>query len=326
MNAKPPSGPPMELPREQSRELPQEPFDALTLEPSKPQPTDAAPAPLVTPARWHALRQYTDARIALGRAGHSLPTAPHLAFQLAHAQARDAVHVPLDALGVVASLRALGQQTLLLHSAAADRTSYLQRPDLGRRLDELSRAALIEWRAQLMRQGREVPRGQRQLPSTGDDGTPQQPRFDIAFVIADGLSALAVHTSAVALVAATLARLRTDPHQGWTVAPIAVVEQGRVAVGDEVGQALLANAVVVVLGERPGLSSPDSLGLYLSWAPKPGLQDASRNCISNVRPAGLPVQAAAAKLHYLLTASRLRQLSGVGLKDDSDDLSPLLSK
>jgi ethanolamine ammonia-lyase small subunit len=280
---------------------------------------DAATTPLVTPARWAALRQYTDARIALGRAGHSLPTAPHLAFQLAHAQARDAVHLPFDALGVVASLRALGLETLLLHSAATDRTSYLQRPDLGRQLDERSRSALAEWQAQQTQQTQTAQ-------TTSGKGTPPLAGFDIAFVIADGLSALAVHTSAVALVAATLARLRADASQTWAVAPVAVVEQGRVAVGDEVGQALLARAVVVVLGERPGLSSPDSLGLYLSWAPKPGLQDASRNCISNVRPAGLPVDAAAAKLHYLLTASRLRQLTGVGLKDDSDDLNPLLSK
>ncbi|MGA8513248.1 MAG: ethanolamine ammonia-lyase light chain EutC, partial [Burkholderiaceae bacterium] len=213
------------------------------------------------------------------------------------------------------------------HSAAVDRTSYLQRPDLGRCLDEPSRAALAAWRDQLpqrVRKEQPAQPGQRALSSTGDGGTSEHPRYDLAFVIADGLSALAVHTSAVALVAATLARLRADATQGWTVAPIAVVEQGRVAVGDEVGQALLARAVVVVLGERPGLSSPDSLGLYLSWGPQPGLTDASRNCISNVRPAGLPVDAAAAKLHHLLTASRLRQLTGVGLKDDSDDRHPVL--
>ncbi len=310
-------------------ESPQEPSNELAEESSKELPIDAAPAPLVTPARWTALRQYTDARIALGRAGHSLPTAPHLAFQLAHAQARDAVHLPLDALGVVVSLRALGLETLLLHSAAGDRTTYLQRPDLGRRLDDASLAALAAWRDQQLQRvgpGQQAQPEHREPSRQGDAGAPQQPRYDIVFVIADGLSALAVHTSAVALVAATLARLRADTSQAWTVAPIAVVEQGRVAVGDEVGQRLLARAVVVVLGERPGLSSPDSLGLYLSWAPKPGLQDASRNCISNVRPAGLPVDAAAAKLHYLLTASRLRQLTGVGLKDDSEDLSPLLSK
>jgi ethanolamine ammonia-lyase small subunit len=303
--------------------------DKLTAEPPNALRRDTATAPLVTPARWQALRRYTDARIALGRAGHSLPTAPHLAFQLAHAQARDAVHLPLDALGVVVSLRALGLETLLLHSAAGDRTTYLQRPDLGRRLDDASLAALAAWRDQQLQRvgpGQQAQPGHREPSRQGDAGTPQQPRYDIAFAIADGLSALAVHTSAVPLLAATLARLRADTSQAWTVAPIAVVEQGRVAVGDEVGQGLLARAVVVVLGERPGLSSPDSLGLYLSWAPKPGLQDASRNCISNVRAAGLPVDAAAAKLHYLLTASRLRQLTGVGLKDDSEDMSPLLSK
>jgi ethanolamine ammonia-lyase small subunit len=149
--------------------------------------------------------------------------------------------------------------------------------------------------------------------------------FDLAFVIADGLSALAVHNSAVALVAAALACLRADSAQSWTVAPVTVVEQGRVAVGDEVGQALRAKAVVVLIGERPGLSSPDSLGVYLSWAPKIGLTDASRNCISNVRPAGLSVDAAAAKLHQLLIASRLRQLSGVGLKDEGDARDTQLS-
>jgi ethanolamine ammonia-lyase small subunit len=303
MKAKPFSGPP--------KEQTQEPSNGLSQEASKQPPGDAAIAPLVTPARWQALRQYTDARIALGRAGHSLPTAAHLAFQWAHAQARDAVHLPLDALGIVSALRALDLETLLLHSAAADRTRYLQRPDLGRQLDGPSRQTLTDWRAQ------------NEQPPSGAGNT-QPARFDIAFVIADGLSALAVHTSAVALVAATLARLRADTHQAWAVAPVAVVEQGRVAVGDEVGQGLLAKAVVVVLGERPGLSSPDSLGLYLSWAPKPGLQDASRNCISNVRPAGLAVDAAAAKLHQLLTASRHRQLTGIGLKDESDDHPALL--
>lgn len=311
--------PPGEPREESSPALPQELSNELSQQP----PSDTAAAALVTPARWQALRQYTDARIALGRAGHSLPTAPHLAFQFAHAQARDAVHVPLDALGVVASLRAQGLETLLLHSAAANRTSYLQRPDLGRCLDEPSRTALAAWRNQLPPGVQQEPPAQpeqRELSSTGDGGIPQPPRFDLAFVVADGLSALAVHTSAVALVAATLARLRADATQGWTVAPIAVVEQGRVAVGDEAGQALLARAVVVVLGERPGLSSPDSLGLYLSWAPQPGLTDANRNCISNIRPAGLLVEAAAAKLHHLLTAARLRQLTGVGLKDDSDEM------
>jgi ethanolamine ammonia-lyase small subunit len=248
----------------------------------------------VTPARWDALRRFTDARIALGRAGHSLPTTAHLNFQLAHAQARDAVHLPFDAHDVASSLQALGLKTMLLHSAATDRATYLQRPDLGRRLDDRSRQTLAEQRN-------------------------KTDRFDIAFVVADGLSALAVHRNAVELVSATLARLRADTAQAWTVAPAAVVEQGRVAVGDETGEGLQANAVVVLIGERPGLSSPDSLGIYITWAPKAGLTDASRNCISNVRPAGLSIEAAAAKLHQLLSQSRLRQLTGVGLKDESDD-------
>ena len=268
-------------------------------------PPPQAPAS-VTPARWDALRRYTDARIALGRAGHSLPTAAHLDFQLAHAQARDAVHLPFDALGVEAALQAGGLETLLLHSAAPDRATYLQRPDLGRRLDEPSREALATWRAQ---------------HAVSADST----RFDIAFVIADGLSALAVHSHAAALLAATLERLRADTTPGWSVAPVTVVEQARVAIGDAVGEALRANAVVVLIGERPGLSSPDSLGIYLTWAPRLGLTDASRNCISNVRPAGLSVDAAAAKLHQLLVQSRLRQLTGVGLKDDADDAAPGLA-
>ncbi len=269
-------------------------------------PPPATVTPAVTPARWDALRRYTDARIALGRAGHSLPTAAHLDFQLAHAQARDAVHLPFDALGVAAALQAGGLQPLLLHSAAPDRTTYLQRPDLGRRLDEPSREALATWRAQ---------------HAVSADST----RFDIAFVIADGLSALAVHSHAAALVGATLARLGADTALAWSVAPFSVVELGRVAIGDEVGEALRANAVVVLIGERPGLSSPDSLGVYLTWAPRVGLTDASRNCISNVRPAGLSVDAAAAKLHQLLVQSRLRQLTGVGLKDEADDAAPGLT-
>ena len=254
----------------------------------------------VIPAGWADLRRHTDARIALGRAGHSLPTAPHLAFQLAHAQARDAVHLPFDAAGVSASLQALGLETLVLHSAAGDRATYLQRPDLGRRLDEPSRERLLQWRAPRSAAGAE----------TG---------FDLAFVVADGLSAQAVHAQAVPLLAATLALLAADRAQTWQIAPVAVVGQARVAVGDEVGLALTARCVVVLIGERPGLSSPDSLGLYLTWQPRPGLVDANRNCISNVRPAGLAVDAAAVKLVQMLAAARTRQVTGVTLKDELDE-------
>ncbi len=260
----------------------------------------------VIPAGWADLRRHTDARIALGRAGHSLPTAPHLAFQLAHAQARDAVHLPFDAAGVAASLQAAGLETLALHSAASDRAMYLQRPDLGRRLDESSRERLLQWQAA-------------HSPAVEGAG------FDLAFVIADGLSALAIHAHAVPLLVATLTLLEADRAQAWHIAPIAVVGQARVAVGDEVGAGLQARCVVVLIGERPGLSSPDSLGLYLTWQPRPGLVDADRNCISNVRPAGLAVEAAAAKLVQLLTAARQRQLTGVALKDELDEQQLLLS-
>lgn len=257
------------------------------------------PRPVVTAAPWSALRRYTDARIALGRAGHSAPTAAHLALQQAHASARDAVHLPFDADGVAAGLQALGLPTLLLHSAAADRATYLQRPDLGRRLGEPSLQALAAWRAGL---------------AAGDAAA----GFDLAIVVADGLSALAMHQSAVAMVAALQARLQADP-AGWRLAPVAVVEQGRVAVGDDVGAGLGARCVVVLIGERPGLSSPDSLGIYMTWAPRPGLTDAARNCISNVRPAGLAAEVAAGRLHALLSAARQRSYSGVDLKDESDD-------
>lgn len=245
----------------------------------------------VIPAGWERLRRFTDARIALGRAGHSQPTAAHLAFQLAHAQARDAVHLAFDAGDLVAALQALGLHTLHLHSAAPDRATYLQRPDLGRQLDTASRERL-------------------QGPRTGTD---------LAFVIADGLSAQAVMHHAAPLMAALLPRLRDDPSHRWTVAPVALVEQGRVAIGDEVGEALGARTVVVLIGERPGLSSPDSLGIYFTWAPRPGRRDAERNCISNVRDAGLPPARAAAKLHALLAQARQRQLTGIGLKDEMDD-------
>ena len=248
----------------------------------------------ITPAPWDTLKRFTSARIALGRAGHSLPTAAHLGFQLAHAQARDAVHLPLDAASVAQALVPTGLPVLQLQSAAPNRSTYLQRPDLGRKLGDASRTLLqSQDAAQLDR--------------------------DLVFVVADGLSALAIHQNAAPLVAAVLARLRADTAQPWTVAPICVVQQGRVAVGDDAGGALRARAVVVLIGERPGLSSPDSLGVYISWNPHVGLNDAQRNCISNVRPEGLPVEAAADKLVYLLGRARTLQLTGIGLKDDSDD-------
>lgn len=255
---------------------------------------------LITPTPWDTLRQFTDARIALGRAGCSQPTAAHLAFQLAHAQARDAVHLPFDAQGVGDDLRSLGLHPLLLHSQASDRATYLQRPDLGRRLDATSLHTLAHWQAKHAKA----------------EGQPQP--YDLAFVVADGLSALAIHQNAAPLMSTLLARLQADPVERWAIAPVAVVEQGRVAVGDEVGTQLKASMVVVLIGERPGLSSPDSLGIYLTWAPQVGTLDAARNCISNVRPAGLSVNAAARTLHQLLSLARIKRLTGVGLKDEFD--------
>lgn len=251
----------------------------------------AAPNATVSAHPWLALRQFTQARIALGRTGISLPTAAQLDFQLAHARARDAVHLALDVAEVTAGMAraAPGLACVPLHSAAADRHVYLQRPDLGRRLDQASRAAL----AGMAR---------------------QEGGYDLALVVADGLSALAIAQHAQPFVAALLARLALE---SWSLAPLVIVDQGRVAVGDEVGQLLGARAVLVLIGERPGLSSPDSMGLYLTWAPRVGLLDDSRNCISNVRPAGLGYEAAAYKLHYLLSEARRRGLSGVALKDET---------
>jgi len=250
----------------------------------------------VTDNPWLALRQFTAARIALGRAGVSQPTVAQLDFQLAHAQARDAVHRALDAPALAAALQSLPglAPALLLHSAADNRTHYLQRPDLGRQLDAASRDAVATAAARC------------------------DVAHDLAFVIADGLSALAIEQHAVPFLRALLARLE---HDGWTIAPPAIVREGRVAVGDEVAQLLGARAVVVLVGERPGLSSPDSMGLYLTWQPRVGLTDASRNCVSNVRPAGLPYPDAAHTLHYLLTEARRRGLSGVALKDETDAAS-----
>jgi len=245
---------------------------------------------------WQSLRRFTAARIALGRAGVSQPTASQLAFQLAHAQARDAVHLALEPEALATAVTAAcGLPCVSLHSAARDRHVYLQRPDLGRQLDEASREKLAA------------------LPAAA--------RYDVAFVVADGLSALAIEQNAAPFLAALMARLA--PEQ-WRIAPITIVQQGRVAVGDEVAHLLNANAVVVLIGERPGLSSPDSMGLYLTHAPHPGLTDASRNCISNVRAQGLTFDAAAFKLHYLLSESRRRQLSGVALKDETANESAAL--
>jgi ethanolamine ammonia-lyase small subunit len=248
---------------------------------------------IVVPDPWQALRRFTAARIALGRSGMSQPTASQLAFQLAHAQARDAVHRALDTPRLRKAIADELQLTdIALQSAAQSRQVYLQRPDLGRRLHPSSRAVLQE------------------------EGKKHKQGSDLAIVLADGLSALAIEQNALPFLRALLPRIAA---QGWTLAPLAIVEQGRVAVGDEVGELLGARAVLVLIGERPGLSSPDSMGIYFTWAPRVGLTDERRNCISNVRPAGLGYEPAAARLHQLLAEAFQRDLSGVQLKDESDD-------
>ncbi|MBX9930388.1 MAG: ethanolamine ammonia-lyase subunit EutC [Methylobacterium sp.] len=236
---------------------------------------------------WARLARLTPARIGLGRAGAGLPTREVLAFGLAHAQARDAVHTPMDAEEVAKGIAALGFDTSVLASAAPDRATYLRRPDLGRTLGEESRDALA--------------------------AVPSEP-VDLAIVVGDGLSARAVHEGAAGFLTAF------KPHiekAGWSLAPVVVATQARVALGDGVGAALKARAVIMLIGERPGLSSPDSLGIYLTLDPRIGRTDADRNCISNVRPAGLSHDLAAFKLDWLLREAFVRGISGVNLKDGS---------
>jgi ethanolamine ammonia-lyase small subunit len=254
---------------------------------------------------WQTLRRYTDARIGLGRAGISLPTSAMLGFQLSHAKARDAVKLRLDTEMLHQQLQTqlsefscmLASSPLVLHSQAFDRTSFLQRPDLGRRLNGASRNTLLNFMTK----------------QEGDSA----PEYDLAIVVADGLSSLAVQHNAVPFLKQFMMRMESE--KGLSkIAPITIIEQGRLAIGDEVGETLNAKAVLLLIGERPGLSSPDSLGLYFTWAPKVGMNDSQRNCISNIRPAGLGFDDAAQRAMYLLTeASRIKR-SGVQLKDHSD--------
>lgn len=243
---------------------------------------------------WEKLRRFTDARIGMGRAGVSLPTRHLLDFQLAHAAAQDAVHKALDAELLVEQLRHIPGERLKLHSSAVDRREYLQRPDFGRRLDDDSSALLQASR--------------KNYPD----------EWDLAIIIVDGLSALAIEKHAAALLDALLPRLQKTANL-WSIAPICLVEQGRVAIGDPIGELLQARCVLVLIGERPGLSSPDSMGLYLTWNPEVGKTDAQRNCISNIRKAGLSYLEASRRADYLLTEARLKKLSGVKLKDYTDD-------
>ena len=239
-------------------------------------------SPLVITNPWEALRRYTPARIALGRAGPALPTKEVLEFGVAHARARDAVHQQLDVDRLEQELRAAGYKPMRVASQARDRTTYLTRPDLGRRLDVES-----------------VPR----LVGTAE----------LVIAVEDGLSACAVQTHVVPLLDA----LAHIPGERWSGAAVVVALQGRVALGDEIGERLQARLVVVMIGERPGLSSPDSLGLYVTYAPRIGRTDADRNCISNIHAQGLSYAEAARRLDWLASAALARGVSGVALKDDS---------
>jgi len=227
------------------------------------------------------LSDYTTARVSLGITGDSLPTKALLDFRLAHARARDAVHFALDAAALRDELSGLGFHTINLRSAAADREEYLRRPDLGRRLDTESETAIAKSDSQM------------------------------ALIIADGLSALAVHRHAIPLIEA-IAPDKT--------LPIFVVQQGRVAIGDHIGELVKSNLSIVIIGERPGLSTPDSLGIYITWAPRVGRTDAERNCISNIHPQGLSYAEAAHKLAFLTTEARKRKLTGVALKEQAGTL------
>jgi ethanolamine ammonia-lyase small subunit len=245
--------------------------------------------PAAAPAIAVRLRALTPARVGLGRTGVSQLTGDVLDFQRAHAQARDAVHAALQPAALAAEIAAItGGDVLRLHSAAADRACFLQRPDLGRKLDEPSRLRLAE---------------------LGAEGV------DLVLVVADGLSALAVERHAPQVLAQLLPLL-----EGWRIAPVCIVEQGRVAIADEIGCALGADLAAVLIGERPGLSSPDSLGVYITWQPRPERTDADRNCISNIRAEGLGYHQAAAQMASCLMQARRRRLTGVELKLDPNAL------
>lgn len=241
---------------------------------------------------WQRLRAVTAARIALGRAGGSVPTSELLSFRLAHAQARDAVHAPFVPEELADELRAFCPEVIVAKSAAPDRVTYLQRPDLGRRLDTASRAKLLEC-------------------IIGDG-------LDLAIIVSDGLSTRAAQEQAPALLFHLLPMLTE-----WRIGPVVIVRHARVALQDEIGEIFRARISLMLLGERPGLGSTDSLGAYFTFAPAVGRTDAERNCISNIRAGGLAPNLAAAKLVNLLAASRRLGISGVTLKDDSFSLPEL---
>ena len=253
------------------------------------------------PDPWRDLRAHTAARLALGRSGSSLPTDEVLRFGLAHAQARDAVQRRLDADAFAALLQDAGMRALQVSSAASDRTTFLLRPDLGRRLCATSRELLA---------------------SGEPDEAAAAESNGLLLVFADGLSAPAIERNALPMLDAIRRRAPAD----WRIGPTIVATQARVALGDEIGQILGAGIVAMLIGERPGLSSPDSLGIYLTWQPRLGRSDAERNCISNIRPGGLGYDAAAHRLWWLCGQARQLGLTGVRLKDRSGQAAALTAE
>lgn len=236
---------------------------------------------------WVALRRFTQARIALGRAGHAVPTRVLLEFQLAHAQARDAVHFSWNIDAFAEQLRGLGGEVLILDTPVGSRGEYLRRPDLGRILTEESRSLLRDFDTR---------------------------EADVALIVTNGLSSTAVERHGIPLLQAILNSYRTRQIR---IAPVSLVANGRVALSDDIGSVMAARVAVIIVGERPGLSAADSLGIYLTFAPQPGNSDAQRNCISNIRPPeGLSYETAAAKLLYLTEEAIRRGISGVALKDE----------
>ena len=234
------------------------------------------------------LRRFTSARVSIGRTGNALPTTELLELRLAEVRARQAVHASLDIEHFSQEVGELAEALIVVESAAPDGPTYVRRPDWGRRLDDQSHRILRDRRG----------------------------RFDAAFIVADGLSPVAVHLHAKPLLKELLQVL---PKEEWHIAPLVIVQRGRVAIGDEIGEILGASLSVLMIGERPGLTASDSLGVYLTWTPHRGLTDADRNCISNIRKRGLPYQVAARKVAFLMNESRRRKISGVTLKEDKRD-------
>jgi ethanolamine ammonia-lyase small subunit len=253
------------------------------------QDREISPSPIGQSDPWVALRKLTTARIALGRAGGSLRTRSRLDFRLAHAKARDAVWSPFHPEMLASELRAYWNDVVVLESAVADRAEYLRRPDLGRRLAAADREKLL------------------------DLLTGKKP-YDLVIIVSDGLSTLAATTQAAPLISELLPLLTTD---GWTIAPLVVVRNGRVAIQDEIGEICRARISLMLIGERPGLGSTDSMGAYFTYSPGKDTTDADRNCVSNIRQEGITPTDAARKLFHLLSASRKLGISGVQLKDDA---------